>query len=393
MSNTTTTTTSTTTATPAIQVNGNQSSSPQSPSSSTSTLSPPMSPSLLTRYREQKAVNKQIEKQLKEEKKIMDSELKLLLLGTGDSGKSTVVKQMKILHLEGYSQEERINQRQFVYRNIIEIAYSIIRGCGILNLVIPSHFGSICSSIEEIFETKNYTNLDKSVLKGVAELAKNESFINAANNSGSNFQLHSSSQYFLDDIARFSEEDYIPTDQDILYTRVASTSVSETRFSVRGIKFRMIDVAGQRGHRDKWIHHFSEVTAILFVISLCEYDQVLEEDGKTNRMVESIKVFGDIINQRWFKDIPIILFLNKRDLFAEKIKKTGISVCFPDYTGPSDDYEQSLVFLKKKILSANKTSKAVYTNVTTATDTTNIGHVFEAVKDILTRQTMEEGGI
>ncbi|EGC34045.1 G-protein subunit alpha 7 [Dictyostelium purpureum] len=352
-----------------------------------------MSPSLLTRYKEQRAVNKAIEKQLKDEKKIMDRELKILLLGTGDRGKSTVVKQMKILHLDGYPQKKRINQKQFIYRNIIEIAYAIIRGCSVLNLVIPPQFEPICSNIEDIYESKNYTNLDKNILKGIAELSKNESFTYAANNSGAHFQLHSSSQYFLDDIQRFSEDDYIPTDQDILYTRVASTSVSETRFAVRGIKFRMIDVAGQRGHRDKWIHHFSEVTAILFVISLCEYDQVLEEDGKTNRMIESIKVFGDIINQRWFKDIPIILFLNKRDLFAEKIKKTGINICFPDYTGPSDDYEQSYVFLKKKILSVNKTSKPVYTNVTTATDTTNIGHVFEAVKDILTRQTMEEGGI
>ena len=52
-----------------------------------------------------------------------------------------------------------------------------------------------------------------------------------------------------------------------------------------------------------------------------------------NRMQESLKLFDSICNNKWFTDTSIILFLNKKDLFEEKIKKSALSVCFPEYTG------------------------------------------------------------
>lgn len=95
----------------------------------------------------------------------------------------------------------------------------------------------------------------------------------------------------------------------------------------------MVDVGGQRNERRKWIHVFDSVTAIIFVTSLSEYDMVLEEDETMNRMRESMLLFDEICNCRYFKETSIIIFFNKRDLFAEKIKKTDLKVCFPDYTG------------------------------------------------------------
>ena len=52
-----------------------------------------------------------------------------------------------------------------------------------------------------------------------------------------------------------------------------------------------------------------------------------------NRMMESMKLFDSICNNKWFTDTSIILFLNKKDLFEEKIKKSPLTVCFPEYTG------------------------------------------------------------
>lgn len=52
-----------------------------------------------------------------------------------------------------------------------------------------------------------------------------------------------------------------------------------------------------------------------------------------NRMHESLKLFDSICNNKWFKDTSIILFLNKKDIFEEKIKKSPLTLCFPDYTG------------------------------------------------------------
>lgn len=83
----------------------------------------------------------------------------------------------------------------------------------------------------------------------------------------------------------------------------------------------MVDVGGQRSERKKWIHCFEAVTSIIFCTSLSEYDQVLLEESKTNRMAESLVLFESIINSRWFARTSIILFLNKIDVFKVKVPK------------------------------------------------------------------------
>ena len=41
----------------------------------------------------------------------------------------------------------------------------------------------------------------------------------------------------------------------------------------------MVDVGGQRSERRKWIHCFENVTSIMFLVALSEYDQVLVESA------------------------------------------------------------------------------------------------------------------
>lgn len=50
-------------------------------------------------------------------------------------------------------------------------------------------------------------------------------------------------------------------------------------------------------------------------------------------MHESMKLFDSICNNKWFTETSIILFLNKKDLFEEKITKSPLTICFPEYTG------------------------------------------------------------
>lgn len=51
--------------------------------------------------------------------------------------------------------------------------------------------------------------------------------------------------------------------------------------------FRMVDVGGQRSERRKWIHCFENVTSIMFLVALSEYDQVLVESDNEVRGHES----------------------------------------------------------------------------------------------------------
>jgi len=184
--------------------------------------------------------------------------------------------------------------------------------------------------------------------------------------------------------------DYVPTEQDVLRSRAKTTGIIETEFDVDNIHFRMVDVGGQRSERKKWMHCFADVTCVIFCVALSEYDLKLIEDETTPRMHESLHVFKEICNSKWFVDTSMILFLNKRDLFGEKILKVDLKVCFPEYKG-GHDYKKAVQFIQDKFVGQNENaSKVIYTHVTCATDTDNVSVVFKAVKDIVVRGFLKE---
>ena len=99
---------------------------------------------------------------------------------------------------------------------------------------------------------------------------------------------------------------YLPTDQDILRSRVKTTGITETTFRVGELTYRLFDVGGQRSERKKWIHCFENVTALVFLVALSEYDQMLYEDESVNRMQEALTLFDSICNSRWFVKTSIV---------------------------------------------------------------------------------------
>merc|ERR1712130_28818 len=144
----------------------------------------------------------------------------------------------------------------------------------------------------------------------------------------------------------------------------------------------------------KWIHCFEDVTCVIFVAAISEYDQTLFEDETTNRVTEALNLFDEICNSTWFTKASVILFLNKRDLFMEKINKVPLTICFDDYNGPANDYDAGCEFFREKFEARNRQQdKEIYTHVTCATDTNNISHVFNAVKDIILKTALRDGGL
>jgi hypothetical protein len=58
--------------------------------------------------------------------KAMLRPVKMLMSGAGESGKSTVIKQMKIIHQGGFSQEELSDFRPQIYRNVQDSMLQIL---------------------------------------------------------------------------------------------------------------------------------------------------------------------------------------------------------------------------------------------------------------------------
>ena len=64
--------------------------------------------------------NDEIESQLKRDRLMAKNEIKMLLLGAGESGKSTVLKQMKLIHHGGYNDSERDSYKEIIFSNTIQ---------------------------------------------------------------------------------------------------------------------------------------------------------------------------------------------------------------------------------------------------------------------------------
>ena len=81
-----------------------------------------------------------------------------------------------------------------------------------------------------------------------------------------------------------------------------------------------------------------------------------------NRVHEALRLFGDICNSKWFEHTTMILFLNKMDLFAEKIRRVPLRVCFPDYTGISKLGFRFVFFQTQRLLIQGQTPLRVPPN-------------------------------
>jgi hypothetical protein len=207
------------------------------------------------------------------------------------------------------------------------------------------------------------------------------------------FQLADSADYYLNKILEIAKSEYVPSVQDVLRSRVRTSGIVEERYLIDSVPFHMYDVGGQRNERKKWIHCFDTVTAVIFVAAISEYDQVLYEDHSANRIQEALALFEEICNSRWFEDTSIILFLNKRDLFEQKIalKSMESMDMWKDCTAGNDPI-LGIEYLKQKFLSLNQTSKDVYAMATCATDTKNVEFVFTSCKDIILKKNLMSAG-
>jgi len=212
------------------------------------------------------------------------------------------------------------------------------------------------------------------------------------------FQIVESVKAYFRELDRIMQPDYVATQQDMLLARVRTSGIVTEKYVIDGSPFEMYDVGGQRNERKKWIHCFDDVTAVIFVAALSEYDQVLFEDASTNRMDEAIGLFEEICNNRYFESSSMILFLNKRDLFEEKILVVDIKTVesYKDFDaefGSKEYYAAGCKFFLDKFLAVNTNDeRVIYHHITCATDSQNVQVVFNACKDIILRGNLKDSG-
>eukprot|EP01084_Bolivina_argentea_P042776 78855_1 len=257
---------------------------------------------------EQKA-NKQITDKLNKHLRSEETTMSMLLLGAGGSGKSTVLKQMEQIH-NGDMDEKQLNQTiNEVHKNITLDIYDLCKqyfklkekhsfiqfeSSDIENIAIkiatqhdPIHNHKLTASFA--YDIKILWNTD--CMKKVYEIRKKS-------------HIMDNTPWFMNRVEQYANNNYIPSFDDYVRIRDCTTGVIHSEFSVnhgnRCWLFKIIDVGGQRAERRKWLHVFSGIDVVIYVMSLSAFDQVLFEDHNTRCWDETLNLFKKTAKNKIF---------------------------------------------------------------------------------------------
>uniref|UniRef100_A0A674K5D0 Guanine nucleotide-binding protein subunit alpha n=1 Tax=Terrapene triunguis TaxID=2587831 RepID=A0A674K5D0_9SAUR len=324
--------------------------------------------------KEARRINDEIERQLRRDKRDARRELKLLLLGTGESGKSTFIKQMRIIHGSGYSDEDKRGFTKLVYQNIFTAMQAMIRAMDTLKIPYKYEHNKAHAQLVREVDIEKVSAFENPYVDAIKSLW-NDPGIQECYDRRREYQLSDSTKYYLNDLDRIAEPAYLPTQQDVLRVRVPTTGIIEYPFDLQSVIFSPARPNQTKKDVQTIAHHFLSLFLIFF----------------QNRMEESKALFRTIITYPWFQNSSVILFLNKKDLLEEKIMYSHLVDYFPEYDGPQRDAQAAREFILKMFVDLNPDSdKIIYSHFTCATDTENIRFVFAAVKDTILQLNLKE---
>ena len=345
---------------------------------------------------EEAAKNQKLEAAINASKRKSKEVKRLLFLGTGASGKSTFMKQIIQNYGKGFTEKEKLWWKNKASMNIIE-SLNILCLEGIS---MKDDNDNINDNIDDDEIFYNDFNFIKKILNDI-KLSKRDSLFNneeciiinrlwkhslvqfAFDHRG-NFPFDFGDiEYFFNKLDKLCDKNYILTHSDITYVRSKTNGVYENCVCIKGVEMIFIDVAGQRSARRKWIGCFSDVTAVIWVSALDNYNQVLFENENVNAMDDALEAFEWAVSHPMLQKPVFALFLNKIDLLKKKIENKpnqfGLKYFFDDYHGDDCNIDHAAKFLKEIFLSCIPNGREIPAYTVQATDSTNANKVLDSV--------------
>ncbi|KAJ2979931.1 hypothetical protein NUW58_g7079 [Xylaria curta] len=324
---------------------------------------------------------------------------KFLILGTAESGKSTLLQGMKLLLEGNYTREEKLDFREIIWSNIVQSIRIILENMEFFELPLDDertgyHVQTIFMQPANIETTPN-----SEVVEAILALWLDTGF-QSAYKRRHEYQVNDSidsTAHYVEEIQRLTALDYIPTDEDLLWARRKTTGIRETWFSdsalLQGLNCSFLDVGGARVERRKWIHGFENTSMVLFTIDTTAYAKRLFGVSSTNRMEEQLRVFCSIVNSRWFSKSAFVLIFTKMDLIEEWLQREPVEKHLPDYpyrnstVEPVERYTQYLTdkFLSQVNFSEIATRIRIVQGSLTHDNKNTVSKVLEAINELAPR--------
>jgi GTPase SAR1 family protein len=314
--------------------------------------------------------DRELENSLQAERLASLFQFKVLLLGAGETGKSTIIKQIRRIHGHAPSAKELSRTIISLHNNVIDCMKILLYQLDIFEFTLEDP-----DDLKTAAEVQNFPEnkiIDYEMAGHIENLWRHQS-IQSTYERRAEFWLLDSCDYYFQHLDRFASRDFVPTERDILMARVRTTGIishevlapnpkasakltKDGRGDPLHFTYKVIDVGGQRSERKKWMHQFDDVKCILFLASLAEYSQVCYEDSNKNRMDESLELMEQIAHKKIFASTPIYVLLNKKDLFETVFRTTPLSTKYPSFDGTTT--LEGIQFIEQQYINQLPSAKA-----------------------------------
>lgn len=375
---------------------------------------------------------------------------KLLLVGLDGSGSSTIFKQAKFLYGRKFSPGEILDLKLMIQSNVYKYLCTLLEWRECFEDEALKEDTELCTSDQkavgepEVVQTKaSLYSLNQRLtqfadwLLEIVALGDLDAFFPAATREYApiveevwkdpaiqatyrrNIDLHflpDVASYFLDRVVEISSNEYEPTETDILNAEGMNqwNSLSLLDFSLDDqcpfsdsyidkphdpsmqTKYQLIRINSKVLNGGfKCLEMLEEVRAIIFCISLADYDQMwVQSSGEPcNKMIASRNFFEDVISHPSFEYTPCVLLLNKYDAFEAKINCVPLTVCdwFADFSPVKPHHtHQSLashayyyIALKFKDLYSSISDRKLFVFQTKALERKTIDDAFRYIREVL----------
>jgi len=259
----------------------------------------------------------------------------------------------------------------------------------------------------DVVWTENFT----SAIKKLWEESKTLSMVHHQLSSVHQLQIPHL-EYLMKNLDNYLNPEYVPTNDDILRSRQRTTGSNEICFVREKNAWTLVDLGGQFCEREKWIKYLGELQnvdevqqkspiAYIAFIALDEFDVKCNEEPTKTKFMFSLEVICKFSKIPEAQTLLPIVFLNKVDLFEEKLKTesgmSGFKKHFPDFKG--DTFADASKFIEEYVSTkleaelGGDRAEDIPVKITCALDGVLMDKIFQQIQFYCFSQSLTKAGI
>jgi GTPase SAR1 family protein len=297
----------------------------------------------------------------------------LLLCGSGESGKTTFLRQLQLRFRPGGIQEsDRLAFVPTIRGNLIEtmqllLVYGTQHDLAVDDALIEQ--ASLISGLNA-FNCEITTTITDAL-----EALWGDESIQEAFSHHDETVIPDHMDYFFTQVQNVMSLGYVPTDDDLLKARIRTIGIDQFAFQLGDVMIEFYDLGGQRNERSKINQIKDKVNGLAFCVSFADFDKPMFEALPyiEPRIHDSISFFAELTHTAEWMDAPVFLICNKFDGFQEKVMKTDrFTSIFPDYTGDVHDVDACAQFMVDQFKKAAQPGRQIEVMTQVALDAENV---------------------